>query len=177
MYRPAVHRTGLCHAYTSKATMRSGHSNRPNSLLEDAAPSDENVFCRHGDYWTVTYDGTVLHLRDTKGMRYLAALLRSPGKELSVFELLEQVSGAGCRGPGDDEAASPDTRHLTPDTFGLERARLAVTKRIKDALRTIEAHDPALGYHLGASIRTGAHCVYRPDPSRPVRWVVGDQQR
>jgi tetratricopeptide (TPR) repeat protein len=49
-----------------------------------------------------------------------------------------------------------------------ERARKAVTGRIKDALRRIEAHHPALGAHLSQSITTGNLCSYRP--VEPVRW-------
>jgi tetratricopeptide (TPR) repeat protein len=47
-----------------------------------------------------------------------------------------------------------------------ERARKAVTARVRDALRRIEAEHPALGAHLRASVRTGAFCSYRPpDPA------------
>ena len=47
-----------------------------------------------------------------------------------------------------------------------ERARSAVSKRIRNAVRKIEVHHPTLGYHLAARIRTGAQCVYVPDPER-----------
>lgn len=49
-----------------------------------------------------------------------------------------------------------------------ERARTAVTARIRDALRRIEAADAGLGVHLRRSVRTGAFCVY--DAVTPVRW-------
>jgi len=51
-----------------------------------------------------------------------------------------------------------------------ERARKAVTNRIRDALARIDANQPALGRHLRASIRTGAFCSYQPE--RPVAWEV-----
>jgi hypothetical protein len=47
-----------------------------------------------------------------------------------------------------------------------ERARTAVTARIRDAIRRIERLHPELGGHLARSVRTGTFCVYDPSPSR-----------
>ena len=44
-----------------------------------------------------------------------------------------------------------------------ERARSAVTQRIRDAVHRITQIDTALGRHLDRSIRTGTYCAYRPD--------------
>jgi tetratricopeptide (TPR) repeat protein len=49
-----------------------------------------------------------------------------------------------------------------------ERARKAVTARVKDALHRIEAHHPTLGEHLSQSITTGNLCSYRPGEA--VQW-------
>ncbi len=49
-----------------------------------------------------------------------------------------------------------------------ERARSAVTWRIRDAIRRIEEVHPDLGEHLRRSVRTGTFCRY--DPERPVTW-------
>jgi hypothetical protein len=49
-----------------------------------------------------------------------------------------------------------------------ERARTAVTARVKDAIRRIGGAHPDLGRHLARSVRTGTFCVYDPDP--PARW-------
>jgi hypothetical protein len=52
----------------------------------------------------------------------------------------------------------------------VERARTAVTFRIRAAIKRIaEQHEP-LGTHLSHSVRTGTWCAYRPE--RDVRWVV-----
>jgi hypothetical protein len=49
-----------------------------------------------------------------------------------------------------------------------ERARVAVQRRVKDALARINEAAPSLGQHLGRTIYTGAFCSYRPDePRRP----------
>jgi hypothetical protein len=49
-----------------------------------------------------------------------------------------------------------------------ERARTAVTARIKDAIRRIGEAHPDLGRHLARSVRTGTFCSYEPD--QPTRW-------
>jgi len=51
-----------------------------------------------------------------------------------------------------------------------ERARTAVTGRIRDAIRRLEAAHPELGRHLSRAVRTGTFCVYDPEP--PARWDV-----
>lgn len=43
-----------------------------------------------------------------------------------------------------------------------ERARVAVTRRIRDAVKRIAAEAPELGRHLDRSIRTGRFCRYQP---------------
>jgi hypothetical protein len=44
-----------------------------------------------------------------------------------------------------------------------ERARAAVTHRIRGAIRRIAAIDPALGQHLLNAVKTGTWCSYQPD--------------
>jgi hypothetical protein len=52
-----------------------------------------------------------------------------------------------------------------PRTVGdpVDRARKAVTMRIRAVLRTLDAEDPALARHLRNAVRTGRMCVYEPD--------------
>lgn len=49
-----------------------------------------------------------------------------------------------------------------------ERARSAVTWRIRHAIRKIAAAHPALGRHLDNSVRTGTYCTYTPE--KPTDW-------
>jgi tetratricopeptide (TPR) repeat protein len=44
-----------------------------------------------------------------------------------------------------------------------ERARTAVQKRVREAIRRIETELPELGRHLDQTVRTGAFCGYLPD--------------
>lgn len=51
-----------------------------------------------------------------------------------------------------------------------ERARVAVTRALRYAIRRLSEHDEALAGHLANSVHTGNYCSYRPDPLSPVAW-------
>ncbi len=59
--------------------------------VRDAGPSarlvQKGVFRKEGEYWTVGYAGNSFRLKDTKGLGYLAHLLRHPGTEFHVLDL------------------------------------------------------------------------------------------
>jgi tetratricopeptide (TPR) repeat protein len=197
----------------------------------DVPAGISNVFRREGDYWTVTFDGHTVRLRDVKGMRYLARLLADPGRERHVLDLV--AAEAGGR-DGDSHADAPprsalgdagamldarakeayrrrlaeidddiDQAHALGDderaaqadierdvlvqelarAFGLggrerragsasERARAGVTRAVRQAMARIAEHHPALGEHLGRTIRTGTYCAYAPDPRVPAGWEL-----
>ena len=52
----------------------------------------------------------------------------------------------------------------------VERARSAVTWRIRSAISRVDAVHPALGRHLNNSVRTGTFCAYTPE--QPVIWQL-----
>jgi len=60
------------------------------------------------------------------------------------------------------------SRGMTSD---LERARSAVGKRIRDALRRIEVENPSLGQYLLRSIQTGYFCAYDPPSHGQIHWA------
>ena len=51
-----------------------------------------------------------------------------------------------------------------------ERARTAVTWRIREAIKRTEPVHPELARHLRSAVRTGTFCVY--DPEEPTAWEV-----
>ncbi len=56
-------------------------------------------FRREGEYWTVIYDGSVVRLRDSKGLRYLATLLANPGREFHAIDLEVRGNAEVMAGP------------------------------------------------------------------------------
>ena len=118
-----------------------------------AGSSEEPLLRHEGEYWTVVYEGTTVRLRSSKGLIYLERLLRHPGRPFHVLDLAE-------RRP----ATSPSASAVT-----VERARKAVTNRIRQTVVRIATVHAALGVHLGNAVHTGTRCVYTPD--RPTRWA------
>ena len=52
-----------------------------------ASPQEDNLFRREGSYWTLSYAGRIIRLRNAKGLQYLALLLGAPGQEFHVAEM------------------------------------------------------------------------------------------
>jgi hypothetical protein len=52
----------------------------------------------------------------------------------------------------------------------IEKARSALTWRIRHAIARIEQHHPLLGAHLSNAIKTGILCSYQPD--RDITWTA-----
>jgi tetratricopeptide (TPR) repeat protein len=58
-----------------------------------ADPADLNVLRREGDYWSVSFEGRTVRVRDLKGVRYLAQLLAHPDRAFHVLDLVAAESG------------------------------------------------------------------------------------
>ena len=70
--------------------------------------------------------------------------------------LLRELSRAVGLGGRDRRAASTS-----------ERARVSVTRAIRQAIARVGEHHPRLREHLEQTIRTGTYCAYVPDARRP----------
>ena len=46
------------------------------------------TFRREGDYWTVSYEGPPVRLRDRRGLGYIARLLERPGEDRHVLDVI-----------------------------------------------------------------------------------------
>lgn len=116
---------------------------------------------RQGEFWTIVYEGRTCRLRDTRGLTYLVRLLRAPYSRLPAFDLVRTDVTEGRPAPA-------------PDAAACERARVNVTRALGSLLRRLETHHPELAKHLRATVRTGAHCVYTPDPRLPIDWETDE---
>ena len=100
-------------------------------------------------------------------------------KELQSALDDSDAAGDAERGARLQEELDELTRHLAV-AYGLlgprragdpaERARAAVTARVRAAIAKVREAHPSLGRHLNRSIRTGRFCSYRPDD--PVAWTI-----
>ena len=73
--------------------------------------------------------------------------------------LVRELSRAVGLGGRDRRAASTS-----------ERARVSVTRAVRQAIVRIGEHHPALGEHLERTIRTGTYCAYVPEPGARAVW-------
>lgn len=225
------------------ATLVASLRDRQRTGLErSATPAEENVFRREGEYWAVAYEGMAVRVKDLKGLRDIACLLNSRGREIHVADLIAATDPppadssaavyAGMSGDQRAELGLRTSRGASGDlntidsrarseyrariaelraeledaercndagrianlkeeldfiagelasAFGLgrrprraghpaERARTAVTMRIRYAVSKIARVHPALGRHLRESIRTGTFCSYLP--AEPIHWSL-----
>src|SRR5271163_4914648 len=81
------------------------------------------VFRKEGEYWTVGCDGKSLRLKDTKGLGYLAHLLRHPAVEFHVLDLAGGIAG----GQRDDEETGQSAQGLPRGDEDLEKAGIHVS--------------------------------------------------
>jgi tetratricopeptide (TPR) repeat protein len=82
---------------------------------DTAVPEDTgNVFRREGEYWTVRYEGSVVRLKDVKGLRHLARLLTHPAREFHATDL-EATEGQAARATRPRERAGEGELEVRPD--------------------------------------------------------------
>jgi tetratricopeptide (TPR) repeat protein len=141
-----------------------------------------NVFRREGDYWTVSFEGRTIRVRDRKGMRYLARLLADPGREHHVLDLVAAETGRsaqvdssraaglprsafGDAGEGlDAQAKDAYRRRLAEIDDDLEQARAigdAERAAQADAERDFLVQELARAFGLGGRDRRAASASER----------------
>ena len=110
-YETAVARMGLAEALRAggreqQAALELEAAQAILERIEGGTPADAaqpaadlNVFRREGDYWAVVFEGRTVRVPDLKGMRYLARMLGSPGREFHVLDLVGAESGNAARHP------------------------------------------------------------------------------
>ena len=47
----------------------------------------DNEFFKEGEYWTISYGGKTIRLKDTVGLQYIVCLLRNPNHKFHVMQL------------------------------------------------------------------------------------------
>jgi hypothetical protein len=91
----------LCRALGMAPLEKNISTQRPPRLAADA-----NVFRREGEYWSVEYAGKLIRLKDARGLRYMARLLREPGREFHALDL----AAGGALFPAADAGALLDAK-------------------------------------------------------------------
>lgn len=150
------------------------------------AAVDPATFHREGQYWTVAYEGEMARLHDLKGLRYVAALLASPGRDVHVLELAGLPAGATFE--RDADAEQLETSRLDGTDAVLDpRAKDAYRRRLAELAEDLEEarswNDPermarieqeidALTTELGRAVGLGGRNRGMPSPAERARVSV-----
>lgn len=59
----------------------------PNGAGQTGRTGHANSFVREGEFWSLTYEGVVVRLKDSKGLRDIGRLLASPGSDIAAIDL------------------------------------------------------------------------------------------
>src|ERR1700730_9968151 len=96
------------------------------SSVSDPRPrvrsEQKGIFRKEGEYWTVGYSGNSLRLKDTKGLGYLAHLLRHPATEFHVLDLV-----GGIASQREDDETSQSVEGLPRGQENLDKAGIHIT--------------------------------------------------
>lgn len=81
--------------YRSKANAWTAAPRGATPIEEEERPqtAQRNLFRKEGEYWTLRYEGQLLRLKDSKGLRLLSHLMQHPGSEMHALDLASVVAG------------------------------------------------------------------------------------
>jgi len=118
---------------------------RPRDLGPSSRSAQKVVFCNEGAYWSIGFSGNAVRLKSTRGLGYIAHLLRYPDTE---FHVLDLYGGIASQREGDESSPSLDGLARADEDFekvgihisGLgdagemldERAKFAYRRRLSD---------------------------------------------
>jgi hypothetical protein len=83
--------------------------------------AQKGLFRKEGEYWTVGYGRKSFRLKDSKGLEYLAHLLRHPAVEFHVLDL-----AGGIAGQRDDDETGQSAHGLPRGDDDLEKAGIHI---------------------------------------------------
>src|SRR6267378_1498068 len=89
---------------------------------QKATLPQKGIFRKEGEFWTVGYSGKPFRLKDTRGLGYIAHLLRNPAIEFHVLDLV-----GGIASHHDEDESSKSADRLPRGDKDLEKAGIHVT--------------------------------------------------
>ena len=91
------------------------------TVFQRTSSREQAIFRKEGEYWSVGCGGNSFRLKDTKGLGYLAHLLRHPATEFHVLDL-----AGGIAGQHDNDEAGESAHGLPRGNEDLEKAGIHV---------------------------------------------------
>src|SRR5580704_16638083 len=129
----------------------SARSHNPGPNIRTRATPKKGIFTRDGEYWTVGLDGKTFRLKDSKGLGYVAHLIRHPSTEFHVLDLAggiasqrdEDEAGQSAVGlPRADEERAKAGIHISSlgDAGEMldDQAKVAYRRRLSELQEELE---------------------------------------
>jgi hypothetical protein len=91
-------------------------------VFQSSSSREQAIFRKEGEYWSVGYGGNSFRLKDTKGLGYLAHLLRHPATEFHVLDLV-----GGIASQREEDETSQSLQGLPRGDEDLEKAGIHIT--------------------------------------------------
>src|SRR6266571_2918582 len=122
-HTPQTGRSGTARLRAASPSAAEILSSLPVNPARSVRSAEKGLLRKEGEYWTVGYDGRVFRLKDTKGLAYLAQLLRHPGTQ---FHALDLVGGTVDRSEARADEANRAAAALPKSREELQSAGLHV---------------------------------------------------
>src|SRR5262245_44490793 len=135
----------------------SSHVQRTNGGDPPAPGSSEAVFRREGDYWTVSWRGKVVRLKNGKGLHYIAHLLANPERPILARDLA--VTGSTLRNrrasidPGGTTADLGDAGALL-DAKAREQYRRRMDELREELAEVVQINDTGRAARVRAELES-----------------------
>jgi tetratricopeptide (TPR) repeat protein len=146
---PRANGAGAVAQAETAAPSLSRMSERPrNRNQEERAEqnSPQGIFRKEGEYWSLSFSGSEFRLRETKGLHYIAYLLRHPGQEFPVQDLVSamelgiSVSERANRIAAEDHRAHTIAGNLGDAGIVLDsKAKEQYRRRLEDLREELES--------------------------------------
>jgi pimeloyl-ACP methyl ester carboxylesterase len=122
-----------------------------------APASARAVFRREGDYWTVSWRGNVVRIKDAKGLHYIAYLLANPGRQVLACELAAAGTAPGRQraptDPGGTAADLGDAGALL-DAKAREQYRRRIGDLREELAEAVQRNDTGLAARLRSELES-----------------------
>lgn len=174
---------------SQKPTIKSSIPSTSDSRLRAADVGELNLFRLEGDYWSLGYGGAIVRLQDIKGLRHLVCLLREPGREFHVLDLLAMTDWEAASAPRSEfqkKRSSEGQERLDRQAKWAYQKRLIELRevleeaqRFNDPLRAAKTEEEIafLTSELAASYGMGWHARQRNEDIEKARKAVANRIR
>jgi predicted ATPase len=162
-------------------------------LRRQTIASVDNAFICEGALWTLSFAGTVAHVKDSKGMRDLGRLLAAPGVELAAVDLAGvaiPIAGVSVTGRAMGELGMGVEKDAGPviDAEARQSYRRRLADLEEDIGEAVASNDPEraarareerefLLAELGAAVGLGGRERRLLDPAERARKAVAGRIR